>query len=282
MDVIKEEFIVAGASKRSMLIDATFCSTNNNKPVVIFSHGFKGFKDWGPFNQISEYFAREGFCFIKFNFSHNGTSVSDPINFVDLKAFGNNNFCKELEDLSLVIDWVINSNDLKLDINVKNISLLGHSRGGAISVLKSAEENRINKIISWASPSDLLARLPVGKKLKLWKNKGVAYIFNSRTQQNMPMYYQFYENCIDNINRLDIKKVVCNIQIPLLVLHGSADMTVLVDHAKEIKRWGNENVHLNIIKGTDHVFNAYHPYDSIDLPVNFLEVVDRTIAFLKE
>ena len=68
MDVIKEEFVVAGNSKRSILIDVTFCLKNNNHPVVIFSHGFKGFKDWGPFNQIAEYFARKGFCFIKFNF----------------------------------------------------------------------------------------------------------------------------------------------------------------------------------------------------------------------
>ena len=35
-------------------------------------------------------------------------------------------------------------------------------------------------------------------KISLWKEKGVAYVFNSRTNQNMPMYYQFYEDCIKN------------------------------------------------------------------------------------
>ena len=101
--------IIKGCSKKNILIDTTLAEKNNSNKVVVFSHGFKGFKDWGPFNKIAEHFASNGFVFVKFNFSYNGTSIENPSDFVDLEAFGNNNFCKELDDLGLVIDWVVNA-----------------------------------------------------------------------------------------------------------------------------------------------------------------------------
>ena len=91
--------------------------------------------------------------FVKFNFSYNGTSIDSPFDFVDLDAFGNNNFCKELDDLELVINWV------KDKFFNSAIILFGHSRGGAISILKSVEDNRISNVVSWASPSNFLTKL---------------------------------------------------------------------------------------------------------------------------
>ena len=52
-------------------------------PVLIFLHGFKGFKDWGHFPMVAEYLARSGFAVLRFNFSHNGTSPDRLTDFVD-------------------------------------------------------------------------------------------------------------------------------------------------------------------------------------------------------
>lgn len=41
-------------------------------PVIIFLHGFKGFKDWGPFPDVCEELARAGFGVVAMNFSLNG------------------------------------------------------------------------------------------------------------------------------------------------------------------------------------------------------------------
>ena len=100
---------IKGSDSKEILVDLLYKGESENRKVVIFSHGFKGFKDWGPFNKIAEHFASNGFVFVKFNFSYNGTSIENPSDFVDLEAFGNNNFCKELDDLGLVIDWVVNA-----------------------------------------------------------------------------------------------------------------------------------------------------------------------------
>ena len=78
--------VIEGSSGKPILIDATFNANAQAKQVVVFCHGFKGFKDWGPFNKIATHFAGQDIVFVKFNFSYNGTTINDPINFDDLKA----------------------------------------------------------------------------------------------------------------------------------------------------------------------------------------------------
>ena len=57
---------------------------------------------------MAEEFAKAGYFFVKFNFSHNGTTINDPDNFGDLEAFGNNNYTKELSDYQTVIGYFEN------------------------------------------------------------------------------------------------------------------------------------------------------------------------------
>ena len=275
-----DNIIIDGSLEKSILIDVHFIANKKPKQVVVFCHGFKGFKDWGPFNKIATHFAQKEIVFIKFNFSYNGTTTKDPINFGDLKAFGNNNFCKELDDLSLVLDWIEIFHELKGEIDNNRISLFGHSRGGSIAMLKSNEDMRIEKVISWASPSNFLNRLPKKDKLAKWKYLGVAYIYNGRTKQNMPMYFQFYENCIKFAKRLNIQNAVSKMSIPHLIVHGSEDSTVLLSEAVHIKSW-NTSIHLHVIDGANHVLGGFHPYDLEKFPKDLQEAIDVTIKFLK-
>ena len=271
---------IDGYAGKPILIDVTFKENKYPKKVVVFCHGFKGFKDWGPFNKIATYFAELDIVFVKFNFSYNGTTIGDPSNFGDLKAFGNNNFCKELDDLSLVLDWIESCKELKGEIDTSKISLFGHSRGGSIAMLKTAEDSRVANVIAWASPSNFLDRLPKGEKLEKWKKMNVAYIYNGRTKQNMPMYFQFYENCIANFDRLNIQNAVTNMSVPQLVVHGTDDPTVLLAEAENIKSW-NTNTQLHIIDGANHVLGGFHPYDLENFPIHLQEAIDVTISFLK-
>ena len=270
----KFNFKINGSRDRNIIIDSTLIENNHLNEVILFSHGFKGFKDWGPFNEIANFFALNGYVFIKFNFSYNGTNFQNPTDFVDLNAFGNNNFCTELDDLELVIKWI------KTKYPNCKVSLFGHSRGGAISILKSNENNQIDKVISWASPSNLISRLPDADKAKKWKDTNVVYVYNGRTKQNMPMFYQFYQNCIENIERLNIKKAIKEINIPHLHIHGSSDPTVLIEDALEMKRW-NDKINLEIINEADHVFGSSHPYNKNKFPIHLNKALLKTLKFLK-
>src|ERR1700710_2178612 len=104
----KEIFTIPGAKGRNMLMDLTYDDAHPKAPLVIFAHGFKGFKDWGSHNLMANYFVEHGYRFLKFNFSHNGTTPDKPLDFADLIAFSENTFSIELDDLNAVIDFACN------------------------------------------------------------------------------------------------------------------------------------------------------------------------------
>ena len=276
--ISKKSFVINGSREKEILLDISYLENQSPKSIVIFSHGFKGFKDWGPFNQMANSFAESNFFFIKFNYSYNGTSIQEPCEFVDLDAFGNNNFSTELDDLKLIIDWIF-CNKFQNELDLNQINLVGHSRGGAISILKANEDDRINKVVSWAAPSNFIKRMDESK-LDIWKNEGVAYIFNSRTNQNMPLYYQFYEDCLKNKKRINIENACRNLSIPHLAIHGSDDPTVLIEDVYDFKSW-NEKTKVYEIKGANHVFNVSHPFKETNFPDHFQEVLQKTFNFLK-
>ena len=74
-------------------------------PVIIVCHGFKAFKDWGPFPAIGRHFAEAGFISIVFNFSHNGIGKNFR-KFSEREKFSVNTFSLELEDVTTILDAI--------------------------------------------------------------------------------------------------------------------------------------------------------------------------------
>ncbi|MBK8494821.1 MAG: alpha/beta hydrolase [Chitinophagaceae bacterium] len=149
-----KNIIITGSSGKPINLDIFLPGNKRPAPVVMYAHGFNGFKDWGNFDLVAEKFAMQGFVFVKFNFSHNGTSPGNPEAFVDLEAFGNNNYSKQLEDMLLVTDWVCDPGNIYHEfIDTNQLNLAGHSMGGGIAILFAARDKRIKKLMTWASIS---------------------------------------------------------------------------------------------------------------------------------
>ncbi len=278
--ILKKDFIIEGKHQKPILIDVTYTSNEKKLPIIIFCHGYKGFKDWGAWGLMANAFAEQGFCFIKFNFSHNGGTVEQPIDFPDLEAFGNNNYTKELDDLETVINWIFEENKIKTICNIDDITLIGHSRGGGIVSIKAEEDSRIKRVISLAGVCDFGKRTATVGDLADWKKTGVKYVLNGRTKQHMPHFYQFYEDFIQNEERLTIKRAVSHLQIPHLIIHGNNDTSVLIEEAKNLHEW-NSKSELKIIDGADHVFNAKHPWIIPEMPKALKEAISICKSFLK-
>ena len=194
---ILKNILLNGSFNKPIATDIFLKEDGNIKPAVIYAHGFNGFKDWGNFDIVAKQFAESGFVFIKFNFSHNGTTPEHPEEFVDLETYGNNNYTKELYDLQSVINWAIDETNMYANaIDRNRIYLVGHSRGGGIVILKAAEEKRIKAIATWASVAECKTPWSTWNEQKLneWKDSGVQYYLNGRTKQQMPLYYQLYED----------------------------------------------------------------------------------------
>lgn len=272
MKTIKN-ILISRKHNKPILTDVYFLEDDKPKPIILFCHGYKGFKDWGSWNIMAEKFANSGFCFIKFNFAYNGGTVEEPIDFPDLQAFGNNNYTKELDDLDSILNWLNENYKTNPNFDLSYIILLGHSRGGGIVTIKAEEDSRISKIISLAGVSDFGSRFPTGKAFKQWKKEGVYYVVNGRTKQDMPHFFQFFKDFENNKERLNIKRATLNLKIPHLVIHGNKDTSVSIDEAKNLHKW-NPKSKLKIIEGADHVFNSKHPWDKKKLPQELLEVIE--------
>jgi len=82
------EFTLTGlAHGRPFAADATWQPTGQPQPVVVFVHGFKGFKDWGHFGLLARFFAERGFVFVKLNLSHNGVVVGGTGDFLYTEGY---------------------------------------------------------------------------------------------------------------------------------------------------------------------------------------------------
>lgn len=278
MNIIKN-YILQENNEKPLLLDAGYKTTRQKKPIVLFVHGFKSFKDWGHYDKVMDYFIEQGFGFVKFNFSHNGGTVEQPTDFPDLEAFGNNNYTKELNDLETILDWITKTDQLpEQEIDKNLIFLIGHSRGGSISIINAFEDKRIKKLVTWAAVSNFLAWLP--KDLTTWKKDGVVYIENTRTHQQMPLFYQFVEDNLKNKERFNIENATKGLSIPFLIIHGTNDETVEISEAQDLKLWSG-NAELFLIEGANHSFGANHPFNKEFFPDDFQKVIDKTIAFLR-
>jgi len=262
-----------------IITSVSYLKKEVSKPVIIFSHGFKGFKDWGHFPLVARWFAEKGMAFVRFNFSHNGTTPEQPADFANLDNFGKNNFSIELHDLDDVINWV-EANAKEHAFDTENIFLIGHSRGGGISIIKASEDARVKKIVTWASVADFESRLKVDG-FDEWKKTGIAYIPNSRTNQNMPLYFQFYEDFDKNRERLLIKKAAKKLNKPFLIVHGTDDDTVSLNEANALHQWAMGS-RMCLIENADHAFNATHPYNAQELNEHILKKLKVSLEFLEK
>lgn len=274
--------VINGADNKPISFDVHYEMCNGVAPLVIYAHGFNGYKDWGNGDLLASYFVAQGFTFLKMNFSHNGTSPEKPNEFVDLEAFGQNNFSKQLEDLRLLLDWICApKNPLQGFYDVAKICLIGHSMGGGTAILFASEDARITKLVTWAAIAE--AKTPWGKwseeKMTQWKTDGVAYYLNGRTQQQMPLYYQLFEDFETNTHRLDILAAAKKMAIPWLIMHGTEDEAVALSQAEHLKN-ANADAQLLTLK-TNHVFGRQEPWTETSYAPITLDWITQSIVFLK-
>jgi len=269
----------------SLPIAADLCLPDNKseiKGLVIYAHGINGFKDWGGMNKISEEFAQHGWAFLKFNFSHNGTTPLRLEEFYDLEIYAQDTYLKRQFDLQQIFSFVDEFLEKDVFKTFKKVVLMGHSRGGADAILHAPKNARLTALITWASVAH--AQTPWSKlspdEIDQWRAKRVFYRPNGRTKQEMPIGYVLYEEWQQHKAELDVEACARRIKIPWLIAHGDNDDAIFVKDAYTLKEC-NLAAKVAIIEDANHTFGRVHPGKEETLPQHTLALLAATFNFLE-
>lgn len=245
-------------------------------PAVVLCHGFKGFKDWGFFPFVAGRLSEAGFSAVRFNFALNG--IDDvPDAFTRLDLFARNTISQELADLDLVLRALC-AGGLPGIGRPRAVGLLGHSRGGAVALIRALADPGIPAVAAWASIHDFPGMIPVDPVE--WRRLGRIEVPNVRTGQMMPVDYAAWEDYLAHRGEYDFAERLAGLRIPALFVHAAGDAVVPSQASRRLAEEAGSRGRLVEIPGGDHAFGAAHPFQGTT-PV--LEAaLAATIPFFQE
>lgn len=257
-------------------------SSEHRFPVILFLHGFKGFKDWGPFPTACEALSSAGFAVVAINFSLNGVGES-LTKFDELERFARETFSQDLDDIASVIDALKNgaiSTD-KAELNTDTMGIVGHSRGGHTAIAAAAEHSEIACVVTWSAVADYNARWSK-EMINDWETKGYTEIKNSRTGQIMPLKKVVYEDALNNADRVIALRRIRNLHLPVMFIHARGDEAVSYKEAEKLyKNCPSDEKELKLLPDSGHTFGGSHPFESEEFPEPFEEALDATINWFQ-
>ena len=157
------------------------------------------------------------------------------------------------------------------------LGVLGHSRGGGNSVIVAAESRAVSSLVTWAAVSTFHRWSP--EQARDWDARGVTYVLNARTGQEMPLYRSVLDDLGENPVRFDVLAAASRVRAPWLIVHGTEDVTVPVGEARALAG-ARGGAQLMVVEGSGHTFEATHP---LEAPTPALEsAVTATVKHFRQ
>ncbi len=247
--------------------------TSSKKPLVIVSHGFKGFKEWGFLPYLSERMAEKGAIVYTQDFSLNGIIDAEKRTY-DIDKFSRNTISQALSD----IDYLINhcKEEYKEEWN-GDVYLFGHSLGGGISIVAGKKFEAVKKIAVWGSISTF-DRYSQRQK-EIWRKRGVMEFNDQTTGETFKIDICYLEDLESNADEFSIMGSIKNLEKPLLILHGHVDVTVRPVEAQRMYDESNKKItNLVVQEKTNHTFGVVHPF--IESNEQLDQAINTTLKFL--
>jgi len=235
---IKETPLVIPVNKKQ-IVGMIHLPPIQNPKVIIMCHGYTGDKV-GPwpylFVTAARFFAKNGWAVIRFDFRGSGESSG---------SWEEQNLETEIEDLGAVLNYVTKRQEL----NQEKIGVIGHSRGGALALIKTSQDSRIKSLVTWAAVANWKPLW--GKTAGEISKKG--YIsFSSFKETGQLLKIDFKYDPVTNFSS--------KINVPTLIIHGEKDGKrtgeVPLSHAKALLKSIKSRKALFVIKGAGHLFFA--------------------------
>ncbi len=230
-------------------------------PILLFVPGFKGFRDWGGWPWLTRSLADGGFIVHRVDLSMNGYTGRSELH-DEPEKFAQNTFSHDLEDLDVLLDsterWGIPPG-----VSSDRIGIIGHSRGGVVSLLFASEHPSIEAVATLGAPARGVS-IYREELHEQWREEGYLEIPNARTGQVLKLDISVLEDYEENRERYDVERAIVEKPLPSLVIHGSEDETVSITEAVELMNWlPHANSRLEALE-TGHTFGFSHPFGGAD------------------
>jgi uncharacterized OsmC-like protein/alpha/beta superfamily hydrolase len=187
----------------------------DGKPLAfaLFAHCFTCSKNIKAIAHISRALTREGIAVLRFDFTGIGESEGD---------FSDTNFSSNVDDLIMAAAF------LKSEYQAPKI-LIGHSLGGAAVIQAAGRIPSSTAVVTIAAPADPRHLThALGSATETIRSHGEAEV--SLAGRTFKLKKQF----LDDLQFVNIKETLKNLNKALLVLHSPLDETVAVENAAQI------------------------------------------------
>lgn len=198
--------------------------------IVLLGHGVTGNKDRPVVVDPANALNAAGFDTLRFSFAGNGDSEGD---------FRDATISKEVGDLDAMLSAVSET--------YPKIAYIGHSMGGAVGVIQAAKDKRIDALVSLAGMVDTkaFAQTEFGEETP---DEGLMW-----EEESCPLSSRFMRDLCETIGT--VAPLAESIQIPWLLIHGTADDVVLPKDTETVQSLKGRSVDAHFIDGADHSFN---------------------------
>ncbi|MBR9701328.1 alpha/beta hydrolase [Candidatus Pacearchaeota archaeon] len=206
---------------------------NNKKEIVIICHGFPGDKDEGFIKKFCENLQEADINAFRFDFSGFGESQGKIMSTT-----------KRISDLKKVVGY-FNKKDF-------NVGLIGHSRGGTVSILFSSKNKNIKFVICIAGEANtkkfLQKIFPHQRKQIL---KGKMFYYGSKRGKQFPVTPATIKD-LESYKPLNaVKYITC----PILFVHGQEDISINPKASEDLYQKANHPKKIKFYKNVDHNFS---------------------------
>ena len=226
---------------------------------VLIAHGFKGYKDYGFIPWLAETLSKSGLAAHRFNFSCSGMDHGQGD--FDLQAFQHDTWNRQVEDVLCLIRA---AGQGQLPGGGGPILLAGHSRGGVTSLLaagRHAGSDRLGGlcgILTMAAPDRCLSMDAATQETLL--SEGTIPSPSNRTSQVLQIGRAFLQEQLTDPLGHDLLLQTGQIDLPVCVVHGTADDAVAVESATSICKASTGSCRIHRIEEANHVFNTSNPF----------------------
>ncbi|MDP4095764.1 alpha/beta hydrolase [Paenibacillus sp. P96] len=238
-------------------VEKTGCQNRNS--LVIICHGFVGSRIGVDrlFVNTARKLAHAGHMVIRFDYAGCGESTGE---------YGEQGIESMINQTRAVLDYAVSC----ADVDPKKITLIGHSLGGAVSVLTAVRDKRVKNLILWSAVG-----YPFNDIVKITERR----VYDQAVKEGAADYlgYRFTPAFFESLAQFQPFQEAVKFSGDVLVVHGTSDDMIPVDYAFLYQKvfWMRSDNRCD----KEIIFQADHTYSS---GAERARLMERTLEWLDE